>query len=265
MYIRNGIFLISEVFIYVLYSWKLQGQMTNGVSIPLAFIGGVLSFISPCVLPLVPSYISFITGISFEELTNENAKNLRKVILLNSFMFILGFSAVFVIILGSSAQLFGSLFMEYQGIIRRIGGLVIIILGVHIIGVINFKMLQRDKRLHFFREKPAGLLGSFLIGTGFAAGWTPCIGPILSAIFAVAATSGRSWTGITLFTAYSAGLAIPFLLTSIGINTFLRHFNRLKKHMRIVSVVSGIFLIITGLLIFSNSLSFISGYLNSLI
>ncbi|HBG45607.1 MAG TPA: cytochrome C biogenesis protein [Deltaproteobacteria bacterium] len=240
--------------------------MTTDVSIPLAFMGGLLSFVSPCVLPLVPSYISFVTGISFEELTSvEGDKSLKKVILFNSLMFILGFSTVFVVILGSSAQLFGSLFMEYQDVIRKIGGLVIILLGVHIIGIINFNILQRDKRLHFFREKPTGLLGSFLVGIGFAAGWTPCIGPILSAIFAVAATSESPWSGMLLFIAYSVGLAIPFLLTSLGINTFLKHFNRLKKHMRVVSVVTGIFLVATGLLIFTNSLGIIAVYLNSLI
>ena len=239
--------------------------MTTEVSIPLAFLGGILSFISPCVLPLVPSYISFVTGISFEELTADaDNKELKKVILFNSLMFILGFSTVFVVILGSSAQLLGSLFMEYQDVVRKLGGLVIMLLGVHIIGIINFGILQRDKRFHFFREKPSGLLGSFLVGIGFAAGWTPCIGPILSAIFAVAATSESPWSGMVLFIAYSAGLAIPFLLTSLGINTFLKHFNRLKKHMRAVSVVTGLFLIVTGLLIFTNSLGIIGGYLNSL-
>lgn len=239
--------------------------MTTEVSIPLAFLGGILSFISPCVLPLVPSYISFVTGISFEELTADgDNKELKKVILFNSLMFILGFSTVFVVILGSSAQLLGSLFMEYQDVVRKIGGLAIMLLGVHIIGIINFGILQRDKRFHFFREKPSGMLGSFLVGIGFAAGWTPCIGPILSAIFAVAATSESPWSGMVLFIAYSAGLAIPFLLTSLGINTFLKHFNRLKKHMRAVSVVTGLFLIATGLLIFTNSLGIIGSYLNSL-
>src|SRR3972149_3998822 len=220
--------------------------MTTEVSIPLAFLGGILSFISPCVLPLVPSYISFVTGISFEELTAGNGAELRKVILCNS------------------AQIFGNVFMEYQEAIRKIGGLVIMLLGVHIIGIINFGILQRDKRFHFFREKPSGLLGSFLVGIGFAAGWTPCIGPILSPVFAVAATSESPWSGMVLFIAYSAGLAIPFLLTSLGINTFLKHFNRLKKHMRAVSVVTGLFLIATGLLIFTNSLGIIGAYLNSL-
>src|SRR3990170_3411122 len=240
--------------------------MTTEVSIPLAFLGGILSFISPCVLPLVPSYISFVTGISFEELTADgDNKELKKVILINSLMFILGFSTVFVVILGSSAQLLGSLFMEYQDIVRKIGGLVIILLGIHIIGIINFGILQRDKRFHFFREKPSGMLGSFLVGIGFAAGWTPCIGPILSAIFAVAATSDSPWSGMQLFIAYSLGLAIPFMLTSLGINTFLHHFNKLKRHMRIVSIVTGVFLIITGALIFSNSLAIIAGYLNNII
>ncbi|MBI5232840.1 MAG: sulfite exporter TauE/SafE family protein [Deltaproteobacteria bacterium] len=240
--------------------------MTQDVSIPLAFLGGLLSFVSPCVLPLVPSYISFVTGISFEELTNDDgARKLKKIILVNSVMFILGFSSVFVIVLGASAQLFGHVFMEYQDIIRKIGGVVIILLGVHIIGIINFNILQKDKRLHFFREKPTGFLGSFLVGVGFAAGWTPCIGPILSAIFTVAATSSNPWAGGILFAAYSAGLAIPFFLTSLGISTFLRHFNRLKKHMQTISIVMGIFLIITGVLIFTNSFAIIAGYLNSVI
>lgn len=240
--------------------------MTNEVTLPLAFLGGILSFVSPCVLPLVPSYVSFVTGISFEELTAEkNDSQLRKVILFNSLMFIAGFSTVFVVILGSSAQLFGTLFMEYQDVIRKIGGLAIILMGIHIIGIINFKILQRDKRLHFFREKPSGLLGSFLVGIGFAAGWTPCIGPILSAIFAVAATSDNPWSGTMLFIAYSVGLAIPFLLTSLGINTFLRHFNKLKRHMRVVSIVTGIFLVVTGVLIFFNSLGIIAGYLNNIL
>ncbi|MBI5885034.1 MAG: cytochrome c biogenesis protein CcdA [Deltaproteobacteria bacterium] len=239
--------------------------MTDNVGIPAAFLGGVLSFVSPCVLPLVPSYVSFVTGVSFEELTDDNTNAaVKRVILLNSLMFVLGFSTVFVLILGSSAQLFGSLMMQYQDIIRKIGGIAIIILGIHVIGIINFRILQMDKRLHFFHKKPSGLFGSFLVGVGFAAGWTPCIGPILSAIFAVAATSPSKWSGTFLFIAYSAGLAIPFMATSLGINTFLRHFNKLKKHMRVVSVVTGILLITTGILIYINSLALLSAYMTNL-
>ena len=240
--------------------------MTQEVSIPLAFMGGILSFISPCVLPLVPSYISFVTGISFEELTREEGtKNLKRIILSNSLTFILGFSMFFVVILGASAQLFGQLLMEYQDLIRKIGGLVIIFLGIHIIGIVNIGLLQREKRFHFFREKSAGFLGSFLVGVGFAAGWAPCIGPILAMIFTVAVTSESSWAGVLLFVSYSMGLAIPFMLTSLGINTFLKYFQRLKRHMRVISIVTGGLLIVTGLLIFFNSFAIISRYLNTIL
>lgn len=235
----------------------------NEVGIFWAFIGGMLSFISPCVLPLLPSYISFITGISFEELTDhQNKKQIKKLILVNSVMFIIGFSLVFIS-LGASASFFGQFFITYKDIIRRVGGIIIILMGIHIIGIINFRILQRDKRLHFFREKPAGILGSFLVGIGFAAGWTPCIGPILASILIFAASSETSMFGILLMGVYSIGLAIPFLSTSFGINAFLKHFNSLKKHMRLVSIITGSFLIVMGFLIYTNYFAIISGILNS--
>src|SRR3972149_5128316 len=238
--------------------------MTQEISIPIAFFFGLLSFISPCVLPLVPSYVSFVTGISFEELTDDSDnKKLKKVILVNSLMFILGFSAVFVS-LGASASFAGELLRTYQDIIRKVGGIVIVLLGIHIIGIINLRILQRDKRLHFFREKPAGILGSFLIGVGFAAGWTPCIGPILATILMIAASYDTLLQGVLLLVVYSLGLAVPFFLTSLGINTFLKHFNRLKRHMRVVSIVTGSFLIVTGLLIYFNYFAIFTGYVNSL-
>jgi cytochrome c-type biogenesis protein len=230
--------------------------------VAVAFLFGGLSFLSPCVLPLVPSYISFVTGISFEELTEEKGTNeLKKIIIFNSLMFVLGFSSFFVVILGASAQLFGSLFFEYHDIIRKVGGAAIVLLGIHIIGIININLLQRDKRLHFFKDKPAGLFGSFLVGVGFAAGWTPCIGPILGGIYIVASSSDTPWTGPILFISYSLGLAIPFILTSLGINTFLKHFQRFKRHMRVVSAITGLLLIVTGVLIFFNSFAIITGYL----
>jgi cytochrome c-type biogenesis protein len=238
--------------------------MIQDISIPFAFLGGLLSFASPCVLPLVPSYISFVTGISFEELSDNNSeKEIKKTIFVNSMMFIFGFSMVFVS-LGASASFLGQLIITYQDIIRKIGGVIIILLGVHIIGIINFNILQRDKRLHFFREKPTGLLGSFLVGVGFAAGWTPCIGPILATILIIAASSNTLWFGVLLLVAYSMGLAVPFILTSLGINTFIRHFNRFKRHMRVVSMVTGGVLIIMGLLIYSNYFAIFTGYLNSI-
>ncbi len=228
--------------------------------------GGFISFVSPCVLPLVPSYISFITGISFEELVGEDdSKRVKKVVLTNSIMFILGFSAVFILILGLSAQLFGQVLMEYRDVVRKVGGIVIILLGVHVIGVINIGFLQREKRLHFFREGTPGVIGSFLVGVGFAAGWTPCIGPILSAIFTVAATSTTPMAGILLFIAYSLGLAIPFLLTALCINAFLRYFQKVKRYMRAISIVTGLLLILTGVLIFTNSFAIITTYLYAIL
>lgn len=239
--------------------------MTHEVSIPIAFLFGLLSFVSPCVLPLVPSYISFITGISFEEMTHNNgSKEIKRVILVNSLMFILGFSAVFIS-LGASASAAGELLRTYQDVIRKVGGIAIVLLGIHIIGIINFKILQRDARLHIFKERPAaGILSSFLIGIGFAAGWTPCIGPILAAILMMAASSETILQGVFLLTIYSLGLAIPFFLTSLGINIFLRHFSRLKRHMRLVSFITGGFLIITGILIYFDYFAIFTGYLNSL-
>jgi cytochrome c-type biogenesis protein len=167
--------------------------------------------------------------------------------------------------LGASASFLGQLIVTYQDVIRKVGAVIIVLLGIHIIGIINFKILQRDKRLHFFREKPAGLLGSFLVGIGFAAGWTPCIGPILATILIIAASSDTLWFGVLLLVAYSMGLAVPFMLTSLGINTFMKHFNRFKKHMRVVSFVTGGFLIIMGLLIYSNRFAILTGYLNSVL
>ncbi len=228
----------------------------------MAFVFGGLSFVSPCVLPLVPSYISFITGISFEELTDENAaKSVKKVILYNSIMFVLGFSTVFVVILGMAASFFSAAFFEYQDVIRKVGGAVIVLLGIHIMGVVNIGVLNREKRLHFFKDKPAGLIGSFFVGIGFAAGWTPCIGPILGGIFALSSTSPNS--AMILFVAYSMGLAIPFLLTSLGVNTFFKYFQKIKKYMRLVSIFTGLLLIATGILIFTNTFATIAGYLNT--
>ncbi|MDH4227695.1 MAG: cytochrome c biogenesis protein CcdA [Deltaproteobacteria bacterium] len=247
--------MTTESFLQLAYMGKLA----------MAFGGGLISFVSPCVLPLVPSYISFVTGVSFEELTNQDdSKGLKRVILLNSLMFVIGFSVVFVLVLGLSAQYVSHAIVEYKDIIRRIGGAVIFLLGIHVIGIINIKSLNMDKRFHFFKNKPQGLVGSFFVGVGFAAGWTPCIGPILSAIFAAAATATSRVESLSLFAAYSLGLAVPFMLTSLGINTFLKHFNKIKKHMRLVSIITGILLMVTGSLIFLNSFATITSFFYSI-
>ncbi len=235
----------------------------QNVTFYLAFFAGLLSFISPCVLPLIPSYISFISGISFEELTDKKTKaGVKRVIIFNSMMFIFGFSVVFIA-MGATISLLGQYVAIYQGVFRRVGAVIIVFMGLHIIGIVNVKALQRDKRLHFFRDKPLGLIGSFLVGIGFAAGWTPCIGPILASILIVAGTSKTLGLGVLLLVVYSIGLGIPFLLTSLGINRFLWYFDRFKVHMRVVSVASGFFLIAMGVLIYFNYFAIFTGYLNA--
>jgi cytochrome c-type biogenesis protein len=233
------------------------------VTVYLAFIAGLLSFVSPCVLPLIPSYVSFISGISFEQLTAENnPSEVKKVIIFNSLMFMLGFTVVFVA-MGTTITLLGQYFVAHQAIFRKVGAAVIIFFGLHIIGIVNIKVLQRDKRFQFSNNKPLGLVGSFFVGLGFAAGWTPCIGPILASILFVASTSETLAMGILLLVIYSLGLAIPFFLTSLGINTFLKYFDRFKKHMRVVSIVSGVFLIFVGILIYTNKFAILTARLNA--
>ncbi|MEE8424152.1 MAG: cytochrome c biogenesis protein CcdA, partial [Thermodesulfobacteriota bacterium] len=197
--------------------------------------------------------------------TNENQSNpkLKKIILKNSLMFILGFSIVFVA-MGASLSLLGQYFSVYIGTLRKIGAVVIILLGLHIIGIMNIGILQREKRLHIFSDgKPYGLVGSLFVGVAFGAGWTPCIGPILASILIMAGTSDSLATGVLFLVVYSAGLAIPFLLTSLGISSFLKHFNQVKKYFRVVSVTSGVFLIVIGGLIYSNYFAIFTGYMNS--
>jgi cytochrome c-type biogenesis protein len=235
----------------------------QNVTVYFAFIAGLLSFVSPCVLPLIPSYVSFISGISFEQLTAENnPSEIKKVIIFNSVMFILGFTAVFVA-MGTTITLLGQYFVAHQGFFRKVGAAVIIFFGLHIIGIVNIKVLQRDKRFQFSHKKSLGLVGSFFVGLGFAAGWTPCIGPILASILFVAGTAETLGLGIILLVIYSLGLAIPFFLTSLGINTFLKFFDRFKKHMRVVSVVSGVFLIFVGVLIYTNQFAILTARLNA--
>jgi cytochrome c-type biogenesis protein len=188
----------------------------QNVTVYLAFLAGLLSFVSPCVLPLIPSYISFISGISFEQLTAENnPSEVKKLIIFNSLMFILGFTVVFVA-MGTTITLLGQYFVTHQGIFRKVGAAFIIFFGLHIIGVVNIKVLQRDKRFQFSHNKPLGLVGSFFVGLGFAAGWTPCIGPILASILFVAGTSETLGLGILLLVIYSLGLSIPFSNTLTG-------------------------------------------------
>jgi len=231
------------------------------ISILIAFSAGILSFISPCVLPLVPSYITYITGVSFNELTNAGGKGkLRWATIFHSLLFIIGFSTIFIL-MGASASYLGQLLSRYQYWIMKGGGVLIIILGIHFTGIINIPFLQMEKRFEF-RKKPLGYLGSFLVGIIFAAGWTPCIGPILSTILIYASTAKSFTTGVLLLTIYSIGLGVPFFLSSLAFNSFLSAFEKIKRYMRVITIISGFFLIIIGILFLTDTFKEINSYLN---
>lgn len=224
-----------------------------------AFIAGLLSFLSPCVLPLIPSYITYITGLSFADLQAEHPSHIvRQKAILHSIAFILGFTVIFVL-LGASATFIGSFLQSNAMLIRKAGGVLIILFGIHVTGLVPVKFLMGEKRVTI-KHKPAGYAGSFLVGLVFAAGWTPCIGPILAAILTLAATEENVFDGIVLLLLYSLGLGIPFLLSSLALHQFLSLFNRFKKYIRVFEIFTGLFLIIVGVLLFSNWLSRLSGY-----
>src|SRR2546423_11694519 len=224
-------------------------------NILIAFAGGLLSFLSPCVLPLVPGYISLMSGVSVDHLKSDGGGNSRRGVIANSLAFNAGLSVIFLA-LGGTAGLVGAAIIS-NAWVRVVGGLVIIIFGLHLIGLLKIKYLYRDTR-QFSNEKPHGMLGSSTLGIAFAAGWTPCIGPILGGIIGLAATSGGWKGGLLLAAFYSAGLAVPFLITGLGINQFLGFYGKFRRHLHKVEVVSGVVLILIGLLVMSNRVTLLS-------
>lgn len=233
--------------------------MEDNISYFGAFIAGLLSFLSPCVLPLIPSFITYITGLSFADLQAEHPTHkVREQTIIHTLLFIAGFTVVFVL-LGASATFVGGFLQEHMNMIRRVGGILIIVFGIHVSGLVPIHLLLGEKRVTLHR-KPAGFLGSFLVGLAFAAGWTPCIGPILASILMVAATEETVYKGIALLLMYSLGLAIPFFVASLAMHQFMVFFNRFKKHIRVMEVITGVFLVVVGIMIFSNSLSVVQRY-----
>ncbi|RMF47034.1 MAG: cytochrome c biogenesis protein CcdA [Deltaproteobacteria bacterium] len=231
----------------------------------IAFSAGILSFFSPCVLPLIPSYLTYITGLSFGQLQEHHpGARVKMTVLAHSIVFILGFSTVFIS-LGALAGLASSAFQAHlrEGLVwvQRVGGVLIFLFGVHLSGLFHFGVLLGEKRVQL-HAKPSGFVGTFLVGLAFAAGWTPCIGPILGAILAMAAgTSGGSGRGIFLLTLYSAGLAVPFLVSGLLFHGFLNFFNRFRKHIRLVEIVTGGLLMIVGVMLFFNLFGLLTGWL----
>ena len=231
----------------------------HGLPLPLAaFVAGILSFLSPCVLPLVPGYVSLISGATVEDLQAGNRRMLGTV-MLHSLTFILGFSVVFIA-LGAVATGIGQFANQYHNLLAKAAGIVVIVFGLHLTGLLKIKALYADKRLHDVKGGSSAL-GSFAVGFAFAFGWTPCIGPILATILVFAGAQETVFKGVLLLAIYSAGLAVPFLLTSLGVDRFLGFYTRFRRHLHTVEVISGVLLIVVGVLIFMNNLKLLSGYL----
>ncbi len=224
-----------------------------------AFIAGLMSFLSPCVLPLIPSYITYITGLSFSDLQSEHPPaRIRRKTLTHSACFVAGFSLIFIL-LGATATLVGTLLQQHTELLRKAGGVMIFMFGLHIAGLLPIRLLMGEKRISL-HSKPAGLFGSFLVGIVFAAGWTPCIGPVLGSILTLAATEQDVEQGVSLLLFYSAGMGLPFLLSSLALHRFLVLFHRFRKHIRLAEIMAGIMLMVSGVMIYFNWLARLSGY-----
>src|SRR5205823_4919981 len=231
--------------------------------IAVAFAAGLVSFLSPCVLPLVPGYISIVSGSSLDQLkAREKDTSLLRTVLLNSVMFIVGFSLTFIL-LGASATWIGQVLVSRMQLLGRIAGLILIVFGIHLLGIVKINALYQDKRFHNV-QKPRGVVGALVLGLAFAFGWTPCIGPILAGILTMASTKETVGAGVAMLAVYSMGLGIPFLLTSLGVNQFLAFYGRFKRHFRAVEMASGALVIAVGVLILTNNLSRLAGWFSFL-
>ena len=241
----------------------MEGNFTTNVSLITAFVAGLLSFLSPCVLPLIPGYISFISGASLQELTaTDDISKVRRKVIYNSLAFVLGFSVVFIL-LGASATAISKLMLRYLRPISIVAGCVIIIIGLHTMGIFKISALYSEKRFQT-NTRPVNVFGSFVIGLAFAFGWTPCIGPILAGILAVAAAQNTVWKGIRLLAVYSLGLGIPFMITAYSITLFLKLFDKIKKYLNIIEWIAGLLLVIIGILMITGGLGVIAGALEAL-
>lgn len=232
-------------------------DLSQGLTFSVLFFSlfmGFISFISPCILPLVPSYLSYITGISYDELVSpESRRNNMIITLLHSVAFVAGFSLIFVL-LGATASMVGNVLSQHLHVIRVIGGMFVILMGVFVMDVVKIPFLQQEARLHL-KTRPAGYAGTLIVGMVFGAGWTPCTGPFLGSVLAMAMETNTVGRGMVLLTFYSLGLGIPFILSAIAISAFLSSFSWLKKYLRTIQITSGIILVIMGILLIMDKLT----------
>lgn len=231
----------------------------ENVTVAAALLAGLLSFVSPCVLPLVPAYISFMTGVSVTSMRTQQESGVRWQVALHSLFFVLGFSTIFIA-LGASATFLSGLLLRHMQILAQVGGGLIILFGLHYMGLFRIALLNQEARFNP-QKKPPGLWGAYLIGLAFAFGWTPCVGPILAGILAIAGTQENVQQGIFLLTVYSAGLGIPFILAGLAINHFFHFFTRIRSHLHRIEMVSGGLLVAVGLMIVLGSFNQLSIWL----
>lgn len=221
----------------------------------MAFLAGLLSFVSPCVLPLVPAYLGFITGMSLDDLQERPS---RRAVMVPAVFFVAGFSLIFLL-LGASATLLGQLFREYQNWIARVGGVIIVLFGLHLLGVFRMTPLLREKRLHL-SSSPTGYLGAGLAGLVFGAGWTPCIGPVLGTLLTWAMIRDTMWNAMLLLGGYSLGLAVPFLLAALATGWFLRVSRKYRRLIPVMEKASGALLLVVGLLLVTGTFTTLSAF-----
>ena len=238
-------------------------DISHGLSITALFFSllmGMVSFASPCILPLIPSYVSYITGISFDELVGPDSrrKNIKTTVL-HSLAFVAGFTVIFVL-LGATASIVGQMMTEYLKPIRIAGGLLMIVLGLFVSDIVPIPFLQQDAKIHL-KERPAGYFGTFFVGVIFAAGWTPCTGPFLAAALMQAAQAETMMTGMVLLVFYSLGIGIPFILSALAISAFLSSFKKVTKYFRAIKIASGVMLIVMGILLITDKWTLLTSYL----
>lgn len=223
----------------------------------MALSAGLLSFLSPCVLPLVPTYVTFISGVSLEDMGNAGG---RRTALIHGLLFTLGFSLIFIAI-GAIASGIGQVAVQYRGWISKIGGLLIVVFGLTLMGILRSSTLSTEKRMHL-THKPAGYLGTVFVGAAFGAGWTPCIGPILASIYSYASTRETMGEALGLLVAYSTGLAVPFILSAVAVDRFMSFFQRVKRHMRWMQRATGAVMVAVGILMVTGRFTVLASYLN---
>ncbi|MEO7966380.1 MAG: cytochrome c biogenesis protein CcdA [Gemmatimonadaceae bacterium] len=224
------------------------------IGLLVAFGAGLLSFLSPCVLPLIPSYITFITGLSFEDVQHQ-----KRTALIHGLLFTLGFSLIFIA-LGAGASLIGRLLFDQRDMIAKVGGVLIIVFGLYMLGILNIGAFSRERRVHL-ADKPVGYLGTVLVGFAFGAGWTPCIGPILGSIITYAGSEASLSRGVALLTMYSLGLAVPFIISAIAVDRFHLFFQKFRRQMIWMQRGAGVLMILVGILMITSQFTILAGYL----